>query len=111
MGMNLSQAVAEARDGDCVAVSVTTNEDDAIASFAEGELVFHAASGGVARHSFQQSCLSTTGAEDLSMYFSDRRSGRSGRWEAGAAYPPSRSRAMPPRPTVPRSHSASASRC
>lgn len=80
MGMNLSQVVAEARDGDRVAVSLTTNEDDGIASYAEGDLVFHAASTerGNKRGTFHRASLSTSNAKQLSMFFSDRRIGTPG---------------------------------
>ena len=77
MGKSLSQVIAEAREGDRVAVSLTTNEDDGIASYAEGELTFHPASttitnGGVGS-GFRRTRLATSEGQQLKMYFSDRR--------------------------------------
>lgn len=47
MGKTLAQVIDEARAGDQVNVTLTTNEDDGITAYAEGSLVFTPASGGV----------------------------------------------------------------
>jgi hypothetical protein len=70
MGMNLDQIVAEARDGALVGITLVTNQDNGIASYATGSLIYYPGSlvGPLAR----PTRLSTTGGEPLKYYFSDR---------------------------------------
>jgi hypothetical protein len=74
MGNDLSQVIATARTGDSVTFSLTTNEGDGIAAFADGSLIFTASSGGqvFGGPRFRPATLSTPGSSKLRMYFSDR---------------------------------------
>ena len=68
--MNLEQILSQVTEGDQVGVTIVTNQDNGIASYANGSLLYHAFSligpfGRPAR-------LSTTGGEPLKFYFSDR---------------------------------------
>lgn len=73
MGKNLDQILVEARqvgDGARVGVTVVTNQDNGIASYATGDLIYHPSAliGPILR----LERLSTTGGEPLKYYFSDR---------------------------------------
>src|SRR5689334_3218107 len=70
MGKNLEQILAEARDGALVGVTVVTNQDNGIASYGSGSLIYHPAS--LVGPFFRPARLSTTGGEPLKYYFSDR---------------------------------------
>jgi hypothetical protein len=70
MGKNLDQILAEARDGALVGVTVVTNQDNGIASYGSGSLIYHPAS--LVGPFFRPARLSTTGGEPLKYYFSDR---------------------------------------
>lgn len=77
MGKNLDQILAEVGDGDSVHVTLVTNQDNGIAGYAVGSLIYHAGSGSAiftltGGSSFRPPRLSTTGGEPLTFYFSDR---------------------------------------
>lgn len=68
--MDLEQILSQVGEGNQVGVTIVTNQDNGIASYATGSLTYHAFSligpfGRPAR-------LSTTGGEPLKFYFSDR---------------------------------------
>lgn len=71
MGKNLDQILAEVAEGDSVNVTIATNQDNGIASYAEGSLIYHAGSL-IGPQLFRPPRLSTTGGEPLKFYFSDR---------------------------------------
>jgi len=70
MGKNLDRILAEARDGALVGVTVVTNQDNGIASYGSGSLVYHPAS--FVGPFFRPARLSTTGGDPLKYYLSDR---------------------------------------
>jgi len=70
MGKNLDQILAEVGDGDSVGVTIVTNQDNGIASYAVGSLIYHP--GSLTGPFFRPPRLSTTGGEPLNFYFSDR---------------------------------------
>jgi hypothetical protein len=70
MGKNLEQILADATDGSQVGVTVVTNQDNGIASYATGLLIYHP--GSLAGPFFRPARLSTSGGQPLSYYFSDR---------------------------------------
>ena len=47
MGQSLDQILAQVSDGDTVNVTMVSNQDNGIASYAVGGLVFHKATGGI----------------------------------------------------------------
>ena len=68
--MNLEQILSQIGERDQVGVTIVTNQDNGIASYATGSLIYHAFSligpfGRAAR-------LSTSGGDGLKFYFSDR---------------------------------------
>jgi hypothetical protein len=70
MGKNLDQIIAEARDGYKFGVTIVTNQNNGIASYAVGSLIYHA--GALSGPFFRPARLSTTGGVPLDFYFSDR---------------------------------------
>lgn len=69
MGKNLDQILAEVGDGDMVHVTLVTNQDNGIAGYAVGSLIYHPPG---SAPFFRPPRLSTTGGEPLKFYFSDR---------------------------------------
>lgn len=77
MGKSLDQILNEVGEGSMVGVTVVTNQDNGIASYASGSLVYHppgpvSAAPGPAGPFFRQARLSTTGGTPLTYFFSDR---------------------------------------
>lgn len=74
MGKNLEQIFAEASDGAQVSVTIVTNQDNGVASYASGNLTHHAriVNLGVNNPFIRPARLSTTGGEPLKYFFSDR---------------------------------------
>lgn len=70
MGKNLEQLLAEAAEGSRIGVTLVTNQDDGIASYATGVLIYHP--GALAGPFFRPARLSTSGGVPLSHSFSDR---------------------------------------
>jgi hypothetical protein len=70
MGKSLDQILNEVGNGDKVYITIITNQDNGIASYATGSLIFHPAS--LIGPMFRPARLSTTGGEPLTQYFSDR---------------------------------------
>lgn len=70
MGQNLEQILAEVGEGSRVGVSLVTNQDNGIASYATGELIYHPPS--MIGPLLRPARLSTTGGQPLKYYFSDR---------------------------------------
>ena len=70
MGKSLDQILAEVGNGDRVGVTIVTNQDNGIASYATGDLVYHP--GSLIGTFFLPARLSTTGGEPLKYYLSDR---------------------------------------
>lgn len=75
MGKSLNQIFAEAADKAEVGVTIVTNQDDGIASYAFGNLTHHAriANFNADNPFIRPARLSTTGGEPLLYSFSDRR--------------------------------------
>lgn len=70
MGKSLEQIMAEVWEGAKVGITITTNQDDCIASYATGQLMYHP--GSLIGPLFRPARLSTTGVDPLKYYFSDR---------------------------------------
>jgi hypothetical protein len=70
MGKSLDQILSEVSEGDTVGITLVTNQDNGIASYATGSLTYHPAS--FTGPFFRPARLSTTGGEPLKYYFSDR---------------------------------------
>jgi len=69
MGQSLDQILAQSVDGSRVNVTIASNEDDGVASFAQGQLVLH-------RGNLEKgipSSLEPDPGVTFTMYFSDRR--------------------------------------
>jgi hypothetical protein len=75
MGKSLDQVFAEAVDGAQIGITIVTNQDDGIASYATGQLIHHAriANLSVDNPFIRPARLSTTGGDPLQYFFSDRR--------------------------------------
>lgn len=76
MGKSLDQIFAEASDGAQVGVTIVTNQDDGIVSYASGNLIHHARIANLSVEGIpfvRPARLSTTGGEPLHYYFSNRR--------------------------------------
>lgn len=75
MGQSLDQILEQVGDGDTVNVVMVSNQDNGIASYAVGGLVFHAATGDVVFGGppFRPASLQSPEGEPLKMYFSDRK--------------------------------------
>ena len=70
MGKNIDQLLAEAHDGALVGVTIVTNQDDGIASYGSGSLIYHPAS--FVGPFFRPARLSTTGGKPLEYYLSNK---------------------------------------
>jgi hypothetical protein len=70
MGKSLSQILDEVRDGDRVGVTLVTNQDSGVASYATGDVTYHA--GSLIGPMWRPPRLSTTGGTALKYHFSDR---------------------------------------
>ena len=46
MGMNLEDVLTQAKNGSSVHITIVSNQDNGIASYAVGDLIFHPATGG-----------------------------------------------------------------
>ncbi|MCU0450833.1 MAG: hypothetical protein MUC97_13495 [Bernardetiaceae bacterium] len=68
--MNLDQALAEVKVGGQVMVTIVTNQDNGITSYATGALIYHASS--MTGPHWRSARLSTTGGSPAKYYFSDR---------------------------------------
>lgn len=77
MGQSLDQILAQVGDGDIVNVTMVSNQDNAIASYAVGGLVFHKATGGlvVGGPLFRPARLASDEGRPFTMFFSDRKLG------------------------------------
>lgn len=75
MGQSLDQILAAVGDGDTVNVSMVSNQDNGIASYAVGGLVFHKATGGVivGGPRFHPARLESDASAPFQMFFSDRK--------------------------------------
>lgn len=75
MGQSLEQILADIRDGDTVNVTMVSNQDNGIASYAVGGLVFRAATGGVTVGGapFRPARLASNPNQPFDMFFSDRK--------------------------------------
>jgi hypothetical protein len=71
MGQSLDQILAEVRDGDTLNVTMVSNQDNGIASYAVGGLVFHTATGGLHGTPFRPARLESS--QPFQMFFSDRK--------------------------------------
>ncbi len=74
MGQSLDQILAEVGDGDTVNVTLVSNQDNGIASYAVGGLVFHKSTGGVILGGppLRPGRLASNPGQELQMFFSDR---------------------------------------
>ncbi|OBG84702.1 hypothetical protein A5733_00425 [Mycobacterium sp. NS-7484] len=70
MGKSLNQILEEVGDGSRVGITLVTNQDSGIASYATGEATYHP--GSFVGPIFRPARLSTSGGEPLKYYFSDR---------------------------------------
>ena len=70
MGKGLDQILSEGGEGTKVTVTVVTNQDNLIASYARGTLIYHPPA--LVGPIFRGPRLSTSGGESLMYYFSDR---------------------------------------
>jgi hypothetical protein len=70
MGKNLEQILAEVSGGDKVSITIVTNQDDGIVSYATGSVIYHPAA--LIGPFFRPARLSTTGGEPLKSYFGNR---------------------------------------
>jgi len=75
MGQSLDQILAQVGDGDTVNVTIVSNQDNGIASYAVGGLEFHPATGGVILGGplFRPARLVSNASQPFEMFFSDRR--------------------------------------
>jgi hypothetical protein len=75
MGQSLDQILAQVADGDTVNVTMVSNQDNGIASYAVGGLVFHKATGGVifGGPPFRPARLQSNATQPFEMFFSDRK--------------------------------------
>ncbi len=68
--MDLEQILSKVKVGDSIGVTIVTNQDNDIASYATGSLFYHAAS--MVGPFWRPARLSTSGGTPLKFYFSDR---------------------------------------
>jgi hypothetical protein len=75
MGRSLDQILTEVGDGDTVNVTLVSNQDNGIASYAVGGLVFHKATGGLLVNGppFRPARLESNPSLPFQMFFSDRK--------------------------------------
>lgn len=75
MGFSLEQVLDQVNHGDTVTVTMVSNQDNGIASYAVGGLIYHQPTGGVdiGGAPFQPATLRSDPAKPLKMYFSDRK--------------------------------------
>ena len=75
MGLSPDTVLAQATEGDLVDVTLVSNEDDGIASYAAGTLVFRAATGGTVLGGprLKPARMETISGQPLKYLFSDRR--------------------------------------
>lgn len=75
MGMNLEQVLTQARGGSSVGITLVSNQDNGIASYAVGSLIFHPATGGkvFGGPRLRPAHMESDAAHPLVMFFSDRR--------------------------------------
>jgi hypothetical protein len=75
MGQSLDQLLTQVGDGDTVNVTIVSNQDNGIASYAIGGLVFHKATGGVifGGPPFRPARLESDASQPFQMFFSDRK--------------------------------------
>lgn len=71
MGKSLDQILDEAVEGSIVTVALASNQNDGVATYAAGDLVFHAAAGGAQGPTFRPTRLQSE--QPFTMFFSDRR--------------------------------------
>jgi hypothetical protein len=70
----LDQILGEITDGDMVGITMASNEDDQIVSYAEGSLKYHKATGGIILDGPPFRPARFEG--DVEMFFSDRKKGQ-----------------------------------
>lgn len=75
MGQSLDQILAEVGDGDTVNVTMVSNQDNGIASYAVGGLVFHKATGGfaVGGPTFRPARLASVASQPFEMFLSNKK--------------------------------------
>ena len=71
--MNLEQVLATAKDGSSVHITLVSNQNNGIASYADGSLIFHPQSGGTEFGGPPLRPAHMESASPMKMYFSDRR--------------------------------------
>jgi hypothetical protein len=72
MGMNLEDVLTQAKNGSAVHITIVSNQDNGIASYAVGDLIFHPATGGQVVGGPQLRPAHMESATPLKMFFSDR---------------------------------------
>lgn len=71
--MTLEQVLAKAKDGSPVQITLVSNQNNGIASYAEGSLIFHPQTGGTGIPGPPLRPAHMESASPAKMYFSDRR--------------------------------------
>ncbi len=73
MGMNLEKVLTDAKDGGSVNITLVSNQNNGIASYAEGSLIFHSKTGGTVLGGPPLKPAHMESVCPLKMFFSDRR--------------------------------------
>ena len=73
MGMNLEEVLTEAKKGSLVNITIVSNQNNGIASYAEGSLLFHPATPPSIVFGGRLQPASMKSTSPLKMFFSDRR--------------------------------------
>lgn len=75
MGMNLEAVLAQAKDGSSVHITIVSNQDNGIASYAVGDLIFRPTTGGtkLGGPKLKPAQLKSSASNPLRMFFSDRK--------------------------------------
>jgi|KBSSwiStaDraftv2_1062776.scaffolds.fasta_scaffold248219_2 hypothetical protein len=71
MGQSLDQILEKAVEGSIVSVALVSNQNDGVATYAVGDLVFHPATAGASGPTFRPARLQSE--QPFTMLFSDRR--------------------------------------
>lgn len=73
--MNLEDVLTQGKNGSSVHITIVSNQDDGIASYAVGDLIFHPATGGqvVDGPPLRPAHMESAAANPLRMFFSNRR--------------------------------------
>jgi hypothetical protein len=75
MGMNLDDVLSQAKNGSSVHVTIVSNQDNGIASYGVGDLVFHSATGGqvLGGPLLHPAHMESAAGSPLTLFFSDRK--------------------------------------